>query len=144
MHSRNRRQLCPRSQNNLKEAVVPLANETRLREHMHVTTDKGTWRVDFEGEPSEEGHFRLYRCPAGGSNLTEWPEKFAGNPDGMVQIVGVIEAEDARKLGGQVSAWQIYFDAHAETERRSWTLPWLPTDADLSKRLFEELERGEL
>ena len=103
MLARNKRRLRSKPKSDPRDACVRLTNETRLREHMHVTTDKGTWRIDFEGEPLEEGCFRLYRCLAGDQNLTEWPEKFAGNPDGMVQIVSVIEAEDAR-IWGRLSA----------------------------------------
>jgi hypothetical protein len=125
------------------DPVVRLTNETILRGHMHISTDKGAWRVDFQGLETAIGNFRLYCRPAGAAEFEEWSERFPANPAGMHAIVEIIEAQDGQGARKR-RTWKIHFDAHEETNRRSWTLPWLPTDADIFRRMFEELERGEL
>ena len=130
----------------LLDSAVRLTNETRARGRMYVRTDKSDWRIEYSGDPMEAGHFRVSRRlrQAGQHAFGEWPGEFSGEPDGMAAVVKAIETQDAGQEGGDPHVWRFHFDADRTMGRSSWVLPWHHTDGDVLRRVFEEMERGEL
>ncbi len=117
-----------------------LTNEVTGRGYMDVHTERHVWRVTFvAAQGAADGEFHLTRRSRRARQWVDWPTVFHADPDGMRQVIDVLEEAEIQ-AGGDPRRWQIHFPAAPDIELTRWTVPWQFDEGHALTQLFVDLD----